>query len=85
MRYLLVPLAATAVFFFVAQDPAWAAGKKSGFGETTTQGNSGKTNTNANPDNNGQKTTTGPQGQLNKGNTDCNNCTSTGPGKGNGG
>jgi hypothetical protein len=75
MRYLLIPLAATAAFLLVAQGPAEAK-----FASTSTQGNSGKTNTNANPDNKGQVTTTGPKGQLKQGKTSCNNCTSTGPG-----
>jgi hypothetical protein len=75
MRHLLIPLAATAAFLFVAQGPAEAK-----FASTSTQGNSGKTNTNANPNNQGQTTTTGPKGQLKQDNTSCNNCTSTGPG-----
>ena len=62
---------------FVA-GPAVAEGKKNGFGSETesTQGNSGKTNPNANPDNQGQtvEETTGPRGQLKNGKTDCNNC-----------
>jgi hypothetical protein len=69
------------MLLFSAQDPVWAQGKKSGHDttNTSTQGNSGKTNTNANPDNEGQTTTTttGPKGQLDKGNTGCNNCDST--------
>lgn len=60
--------------------PAVAQGKKLGFDEetTSTQGNGGRTNTNANPDNEGQtvEETTGPKGQLMNGNTDCNNCES---------
>jgi hypothetical protein len=69
---------------------AWAQGNQTGFGSTgpsTTQGNSGKTNDTANPDNSGQVTTetTGPKDQIDKGATDCNNCetTSTGPGNSN--
>jgi hypothetical protein len=78
MRYLPILAAAATVALFAAQDPAWAQGEKRGFGEdtTNTQGNSGKTNENANPDNEGQTTTTttGPRGQLKQDNTDCNNC-----------
>jgi len=52
---------------------------------TSTQGNSGQTNTTANPNNQGQTTTTtsGPPGQISGGNTSCNNCTTTtsGPGR----
>lgn len=81
MRYLLIPLAALVALSLANPDPAWAQGQKKGHEETTqsTQGNSGKTNENANPDNEGQTTTetTGPKGQLDKGNTDCNNCDTT--------
>jgi hypothetical protein len=67
-----------AALMLASQSPVWAQGMKTGFGEDTTrtQGNSGKTNDNANPDNEGQTvtTTTGPRGQLKNGNTGCNNC-----------
>ena len=60
---------------------SWAQGNKTGFEEeeVATQGNSGKTNENANPENEGQTetTTTGPKGQVDKGNLDCNNCETT--------
>jgi len=69
----------TALTFGVAS-PALA--KKNGFQTTTTQGNSGKTNPNANPDNNGQTTTSGPKGALKNGNTPDNTVTTCGPGNG---
>ena len=80
---------AAAALLALSVTPMQAGGNKTGHDtdtwteETTTQGNSGKTNDNANPDNSGQETTTtttttsGPKGQLDKDNTDCNNCTST--------
>ncbi len=78
MRIFLIPLAATVALFFAAQEPALAQGNKTGHESTSqsTQGNSGKTNDNANENNQGQTTTTttGPKGQLDKGNTGCNNC-----------
>jgi hypothetical protein len=62
----------------LTQAPAWAAGKHNGFkdGSVSTQGNGGQTNDSANPDNQGQTTTTyeGPKGQIDQGNTGCNKC-----------
>jgi hypothetical protein len=49
--------------------PSFAAGKKSGFSSTSTQGAGGHTNTNANPSNEGQTTITGPRGQVKQGKT----------------
>jgi len=76
-------VAIAAALTMASQAPAWAQGEKKGFATEETQGNSGKTNENANPDNQGQVTTTGPKGQVAKGNTDCNNCESSGPGRSN--
>jgi len=75
-------VAIAAVLTMASQAPAWAGHASV---ETTTQGNSGKTNENANPDNNGQvtTTTTGPKGQVDKGRTDCNNCDTSTSGPGN--
>jgi hypothetical protein len=77
MKKLITAAAAFALALSVA-GPGFAAGKKTGFGSetTSTQGNSGKENPNANPDNEGQTVTetSGPRGQLKQGNTDCNNC-----------
>jgi hypothetical protein len=44
----------------------------------STQGNSGKENLNANPNNEGQTTTTGPKGQI-KQDDKCHNCTESPP------
>jgi hypothetical protein len=77
MRKVLILLSAV---FLISALPAMAqdSGRHSGFDSDTdaTQGNSGKENTNANPDNEGQtvEETTGPKGQLKQGNDDCNNC-----------
>ena len=84
MRKLLTAMAAVALAFAVA-NPAFAVGKKSGFGNQTdtsaTQGSGGQTNDSANPENEGQtvitEETTGPRGQLKQGSTDCNNCETT--------
>jgi hypothetical protein len=81
MSKLLMTAIAAAALMLVSFDPTFAQGKKTGFGEDqeSTQGNSGKTNDNANEDNEGQTTTetTGPRGQLKQDNTDCNNCETT--------
>jgi len=77
---LISLIAVTALTFGVAAGPALAV--KNGFDSTTTQGNSGKTNPNANPDNNGQTTTSGPHGALKNGNTPDNTVTTCGPGNG---
>ena len=74
MRFLLIPLAATAMLFFATQNPVWAAHATT---TTTTQGNSGKPAQNTNNQGTTTTTTTGPKGQLDKGNTGCNNCDST--------
>jgi hypothetical protein len=78
MKRLAISLIAVAVLLLGGLQPVLAQGQKTGHQTETesTQGNSGKTNPNANPDNEGQTTTTttGPKGQLDKGNTDCNNC-----------
>jgi hypothetical protein len=76
---LISLIAVTALTFGVA-GPALAV--KNGFDSTTTQGNGGKTNPNANPDNNGQTTTSGPHGALKNGNTPDSTVTTCGPGNG---
>jgi hypothetical protein len=81
LRYLAIPLAAAGLLVFSAQDPVWAAGKKSGFSRDSGQGNSSNDNTNANPNNQGKTSVSGPKGQIDKGNFDCNNCEQDLPGK----
>ena len=84
MTKLFATAAALALAAAVA-NPAFAAGKKVGFGEETdtsaTQGSGGQTNESANPENEGQtiivEETTGPRGQLKQGSTECNNCETT--------
>jgi hypothetical protein len=72
---------ALAALLFAAQAPVWAQGNKSGHETETTMGESGNPPPNDNAaDSGGTKTTSGPKGQVDKGNTDCNNCTSSGPG-----
>jgi hypothetical protein len=77
MKFFLA-ITVASLLAIASASPGFAQGQKTGFDEeeTTTQGGSGKVNTNANPDNQGQTTvtTTGPKGQLAKDNTDCNNC-----------
>ena len=84
MTKLLSTIAALALAVAVAH-PAFAAGKKVGFGQETdtsaTQGSGGQTNESANPENEGQtiiiEETTGPRGQLKQDDTSCNNCETT--------
>ena len=84
MRKLLTTVAAVALAVAVA-NPAFAAGKKTGFGEETdtsaTQGSGGQINESANPENEGQliiiEETTGPRGQLKQDNTTCQTCETT--------
>jgi hypothetical protein len=91
MRALIIPLAVVAALLLGGSlSPTLAAGKAVGHdtGTESTQGKSGKTNTSANPDNEGQTETTysGPKGQIDKDNFTCNNCIvieSSGPGKAN--
>jgi hypothetical protein len=71
MRSVVISLATAAVFLFATQDPVWAAHETT---TTTTQGNSGKPAQNTNNQGTTTTTTTGPKGQLDKGNTGCNNC-----------
>jgi hypothetical protein len=56
--------------------------KMNGFDHQSGQGKKGKTNTNANPDNKGQTTTSGPKGALKNGNTPDGTVTTCGPGNG---
>ena len=66
MRKLL-SITAAAALAVATVTPVFAAGNKTGFSSTSTQGSGGKTNTNANPDNQGQTTITGPRGQVKQG------------------
>ena len=66
MNKLLTVIAASALALATTV-PTFAAGKKAGFDSTSTQGSGGKTNTNANPANEGQTTITGPHGQVKQG------------------
>jgi hypothetical protein len=77
MKKLLVTSAALALALAVS--PTFAAGQKKGFDSVSTQGSGGKTNTNANPSNQGQTTVTGPHGQVKQGKTA--NTTTDLPGK----
>ena len=83
-RVFISVLAGLAILSWGLQ-PTMAA--KNGFSSDTTktQGNGGKTNDNANPDNNGQVTTTtsGPKGALKNDNTPDSNVTTTTSGPGN--
>jgi hypothetical protein len=67
MKKIVAASAALALAF--ASAPAFAAGQKKGFDAVSTQGSGGKTNTNANPLNQGQTTVTGPHGQVKQGKT----------------
>ena len=66
MSKLLTVMAAAALVLTTA-GPTFAAGKKAGFDSSSTQGAGGKTNTNANPANEGQTTISGPHGQVKQG------------------
>ena len=84
MKTILSATTAIALALAVAS-PAFAAGKKVGFGNETdtsaTQGSGGQTNESANPENEGQtiiiEETTGPRGQLKQDNTTCQTCETT--------
>jgi hypothetical protein len=75
-------IASTAILALVigSVGPTLAAGQHNGWSEESGQGNLDNDNANANPNNNGQVTVEGPKGQIKQDNTDCNNCTSSGPG-----
>jgi hypothetical protein len=80
MRKLILAITVSTALLGTAVAPVLAAGQHVGWDTDTsepTNGNSG--NSNGNLDNNGTSstTTTGPKGQLDKGNTDCNNCETT--------
>lgn len=68
MKTIFAALAAVALAVAIA-GPAGAQGKKLGFASESTQGMGGKTVENANPDNQGQLTVTGPKGQVKQGKT----------------
>jgi hypothetical protein len=79
-------LTAVAAAALIIAPLAYAGGLHNGFGSNSTsgQGNIDNGNSNNSPNSGtATDTTTGPSGQLKKGNTDCNNCTTTtsGPGK----
>ena len=61
--------AASAAVALALSAPAFAAGQKNGFASVSTQGSGGKTNTSANPSNQGQTTVSGPRGQVKQGKT----------------
>lgn len=68
MKKFLAVTASAALALMISA-PSFAAGAKKGFDTTVTQGSGGKTNTNANPDNSGTTTVSGPKGQLQNGKT----------------
>jgi hypothetical protein len=78
MKSLAVALAATLMMssFSIAE----AQGNKTGFSDKSGQGNLDNQNSNAKPGNQGETSVSGPKGQIDKGNTDCNNCSSDLPG-----
>jgi hypothetical protein len=78
MSRLLLPMLAALTLLLGGLQPTLAANSNSR-DVTETQGNSGKpANPNANPDNNGTKTTSTNKG--NPDNTSCNSCGTSGPG-----
>ncbi|WP_262030017.1 hypothetical protein [Microvirga sp. Mcv34] len=79
MKKALATAAALSLIIVTASG-AWAQGNKTGFSSDTGQGNLNNENYKDNP---GSVEVSGPKGQIDKGNTDCNNCTSSGPGNGN--
>ena len=80
-----IAIASAAALALALGAPAYAAGKKTGFAtdSSSTQGSGGKTNTSANPSNQGQTTTTvsGPKGQVKQGKTANTTTTTDLPGK----
>jgi hypothetical protein len=80
MRKAFISTAAVLALVIGSVGPTLAAGQHNGFSKDSGQGNLDNDNANANPDNNGQVTVSGPKGQIDKGTTDCNNCESSGPG-----
>jgi hypothetical protein len=62
---------------FLTQAPAWAQGNRTGFSEQEGQGNLENDNVRDNP---GTASVSGPKGQIDKGNVDCNNCEQDLPG-----
>jgi hypothetical protein len=81
MKKLSGILAAVALLALACPVLAQDNGRHEGFSEESGQGNTDNDNQNANPDNEGQTTLSGPKGQVDKGNTDCNNCELDLPGK----
>jgi hypothetical protein len=72
----VVTLAIAALLISTAA-PAFAEGKHTGFSSDSGQGNLNNDNV---QNNNGTVTVSGPKGQIDKDNTDCHNCESSGPG-----
>jgi hypothetical protein len=80
MRNTFLSAAAILALVIGSVGPTLAAGQHNGWADESGQGNIDNDNANANEDNNGQVTVEGPKGQVDKGNTDCHNCESSGPG-----
>jgi hypothetical protein len=80
MRRALLSVLAALALIIGSVGPTLAEGNHFGFSDDSGQGNLDNDNDNANPDNKGQVEVSGPKGQIDKGNTDCNNCESSGPG-----
>ena len=66
MTKLFTTVAALALAVAVS-NPAFAAGKKTGFDREASQGSGGQTNDSANPENEGQLIIEGPHGQVKQG------------------
>jgi hypothetical protein len=81
MRKMFLSAAAIAALLVVSASTGYADnGQHSGFSSDTQSGQGNLTNDSSNNSTNNGTTTetsTGPKGQLDKGNTDCNNCTSS--------
>ena len=80
MKHHLFATAAAVVLAVAVASPALAAGKKSGFDTTATQGSSGKpANTQNSPKSQGDTVVSGPHGQVKQGKDA--NTTISGPGR----
>ena len=80
MRKLLLISAAMLVMILSPSSVVLAEGQHVGFDKQTTgptNGNGGNDNGNLNNEGTSSTETTGPKGQLDKGNTGCNNCETT--------
>jgi len=65
------------LFSLVFATAAFAEGNHNGFASDSGQGNLSNENV---QNNNGTTSVSGPKGQVDKGNTDCNNCSTDLPG-----